>query len=187
MRVDLGRYSPRLSSTREHGVTFHSPVVTRRNPYVQIDYSSDSDARYSLDSISKLSHNPRLVDPHSIKAFQDEIERTHHQYQQTGIAKKDTKSMRNLSPDRYNSDSEVISARHTNNVPRDPQVSRLLDSEDRSSSLPQMDASESSEELKHWLKKFDNLSFGAKDPAPAPAQPNQGKVVLCSVKYVLEI
>ena len=168
------RRSPKMGlKEAPMGVTFRSPHTSRRHisPYHHLDYSSDTDTRYLHErglseghySVPRLP--PRSYDPQAVKAFQEEIERSHHRYEQMSGAKgRFVKSQRSLSPERYNSDSEIQTVYrgrdHMERIPgKDPHLTQLIDSEDRCNSLPQMEPGESSEELKHWLKKFDNLSF----------------------------
>ena len=182
--------SPKLSQ-REPTVTFRSPVATRRgvassttSPYVHLEYASDTDAavtmttsRYLLEAdhaaAATLLNRPRIYDANSIRAFQEEIERTHHKYAHIAAAsghKYHKVPARHVSPDRYNSDSEVITGTALG-YPRKPPspsvgkeyLSHLLDVEDRCNSLPHMQQtkeppSHSSEQLKHWLRKFDTFS-----------------------------
>ena len=163
------KQSPKLSP-REHTVTFRSPRMGRRSAPrgYHLDYSSDTDACYSHERAAlqsgEMSHRylTRNYDPSAVKAFQDEIERTHHKYEAfVNTRHKYSKAGRSLSPERYNSDSEIVNyrMREKSLPPREPMISHLLDVDDRCNSLPQMDVGESSEELKHWLRKFDNLSF----------------------------
>ena len=159
------RSSSRLRA-QDPNMTFRSPQTTRRrSPYACLDYASDTEAtlgdrRRNLYGVRCV---PRGIDSSSVRAFQDEIERTHHRYeQQVG-----TRQPRNgctpghrtaSSPDRYNSDSEV----HTRNrkwtvaSPGSGKEARIVR---LNQSLPHVDGGESTEELKHWLKKFDNLSY----------------------------
>ena len=159
------RSSSRLRA-QEPNMTFRSPQTTRRrSPYACLDYASDTEAtlgdrRRNLYGVRCV---PRGIDTSSVRAFQDEIERTHHRYeQQVGTRQRNGSSAPGhrtaSSPDRYMSDSEV----HTRNRKwtvaasdggKEARIVRL------NQSLPHVDGGESNEELKHWLKKFDNLSY----------------------------
>ncbi len=165
--------SPRLSP-HDPVVHFQSPVTTRRGlpgPHMAypVDYASDSEAMRGETYITRGGYTQRY-DPNAIRQFQEEIERTHGSYEgyHTINTKHKFNKSRSLSPgpECYNSDSEVVYASH---VPRQPQgsahqgpkphvISRLLDIEDRCNSLPRMDGADGSEEISHWLRKFDTWS-----------------------------
>ena len=155
----VSRSSSRLRAAQDANMTFRSPQTTRRrSPYACLDYASDTEA-YGVHCV------PRGVDNSSVRAFQDEIKRTHHRYEHQG----GTRHLLNEScssghrtgpsPESYNSDSEVHSrnrkwavtspsGKHIRNV-------RL------NQAFPETGGGGgggSNEELKHWLKKFDNLS-----------------------------
>ena len=79
------RGSPRDTMT---SVSFHSPLVTRRNPYAQMEFGSESHGRIShMRSASDVpgfrtpTRAGNVYDPAAIKAFQEEIERTHYRYE----------------------------------------------------------------------------------------------------------
>ncbi len=200
------RKSPKMGTRESAATTFRSPRVGRRNmpPSYHLDYASDSDAHYGYERgpplppppetsvMGSLRYPARPYDPQAVRAFQEEIERTHHKYE--AFAKhKQSKPQRSLSPERYNSDSEVLGVylphereRVPSTTAREPYLTHLLDVDDRCNSLPQMQLpADSSEELKHWLKKFDNLSFELKSdegqPGSLPAS-QPGKPWTCKKK-----
>ena len=151
-------------------MTFRSPHATRRPVPYQLDYSSDSDTRYLHERGGDAPYvrppPPRAgYDPSVIKAFQEEIERTHPAYVNTRHKHHGQAGGRSLSPERYSSDSEIMTMYRlrdrtsSSSSSKEAYLSQLVDVEDRCNSLPQMDMGDSSDELKHWLKKFDNLSF----------------------------
>ena len=165
--------SPRLSP-RDPVVQFHSPKAGRRGlpgPHMlyPVDYASDSEAVRGETYITR-GYSQRQYDQNAIRQFQEEIERTHGNYEGYVNTKHKFSKSRSLSPgpESYNSDSEVVYATH--GAPLRPQgsahqgakpqmISRLLDIEDRCNSLPRMDAGEPNpEEISHWLKKFDTWS-----------------------------
>ncbi len=178
---EAGKSSPKLSPREGQGaVAFRSPRAPRRGmpgqedlpPYVSLDYSSDTDSRgryiphhQRSASISGAYSNsyPRHYDLNSIKAFQEEIERTHGRYEAQGFLTMNRNKVvkaRSASPDCYNSDSEVVYTRMRERTsPGREVISRLLDTDDRCNSLPRMDGGENAEEIKHWLRKFDSLQY----------------------------
>ena len=164
---DMRRRSPKLGlQDSTSTVMSRSPHVVRRTASYQTDYSSDGDTQLLHD------RGVRYVAPHqhdhnSLKAFQDEIERTHYKYEggYVNTRHKYSKSQRNVSPDRYNSDSEIVNVYRVRDHDRiqptakEAYASHVLEVEDRCNSLPQIEMSENSAELKHWLKKFDSFAL----------------------------
>ena len=192
---EAGHRSPRLSPREPQGVMgssmtmvgYRSPRVGRRvinkdDPhYVPLDYTSDSgESRHFVPHHQRSSsvsdghggrYPGRYYDINSVKAFQDEIERTHGRYEQGYFTTRHKlNKTRSISPECYNSDSEVVYSKMRDRTPgRDLVVSRMGDGEDRCNSLPHVDATESAEEIKHWLRKFDSLSYelqGQEDTIP---------------------
>ena len=174
------RGSPRDTMT---SVSFHSPLVTRRNPYAQMEFGSESHGRIShMRSASDVpgfrtpTRGGNVYDPAAIKAFQEEIERTHYRYetgQQQQQQQQQQASMlyakiRSLSPDRYNSDTEMPPQRMRELAQPEMKsyahLSHLLQVDDRCNSLPQIDLSRASkDDIQSWLaKKYDALSLEQK-------------------------
>lgn len=204
---DGGHRSPRLSprDPGHHGMGmggismagYRSPRVGRRANcnkedvhYVPVDYSSDSgESRHFVphhqrsSSVSdshgggRYNVGGRYYDINSVKAFQDEIERTHGRYEPGYYTTRHKLSKtRSISPECYNSDSEVVYSKMRDRNPgRDTPVSRIADGEDRCNSLPHVDATESAEEIKHWLRKFDSLSYDLQGQEDTPTGPMSGK------------
>jgi hypothetical protein len=219
---DPNRRSPKLSPRAEAqamaaAMTYRSPRPMRRGqhgeemmmapPYgQQLDYSSDGDTRRfiphhqrsaSVTGSGYPNSYPRQYDHNSIKAFQEEIERTHSNYEQQGFLttmgrQHKLAKARSVSPECYNSDSDVVYS-HNNRAgagpragermapsqQRDGVISRLMDGDDRCNSLPRMhDSGESAAEIKHWLQKFDTLQYElqqqqAHQPAQMQPHPHQ--------------
>ena len=184
------KVSPRESAVTpvSSGANFRSPLMGRRAPSYQLDYSSDSDTRLLHDRPSAGGRlTPRYYDHDTIKAFQEEIERTHYKYEggYVNTRHRYSKTQRQVSPDRYNSDSEVLNASRGQierpvaslgglaSPMKDPQLSHLLDGDQRSNSVPLIEARQdvNSQELRHWLKKFDSLSNELQHALDVGAEP----------------
>jgi hypothetical protein len=99
-----------------------------------------------------------------------------------------------LSPDAYNSDSEIV----YHKKPPSSSVAAYSDSEagymssvsagcvdedNRSNSLPRMDGGESSDEIRHWLKKFDSLSCNVDDEGQGSRMLHGKSYFIFSTKY----
>lgn len=185
-----GKRSPKLSP-RDGDLVYKSPVPPRRSmddmPYPVLDYASDSETRrYQHQRSHSMTSDPysgvrylRQYDLNTIKAFQEEIERTHSRYEQGGYlatTRHKLAKSRSVSPDCYNSDSEVVYSRvrdDRGSLGRHNALARLLDVDDRCNSMPRMDGQESSDEIKHWLRKFDTLSYDVGASIPT----SQGKLL----------
>ncbi|ELU03332.1 hypothetical protein CAPTEDRAFT_214764 [Capitella teleta] len=171
---DPRKLSPRVSGAREH-VTFRSPNLPRRQMSCNVDYSSDTDATMRSS-----------YDAGVIKAFQEEIERTHpsyinarqkvHNHGSAGALASGSAG-RSLSPERYSSDSEVMTMyrlRDRSSGSKEAYLRHLVDEEERCNSLPRLESGEGSEELQHWLKKFNDLSFELQRPGGVPGSGASG-------------
>ena len=149
---------PRPSSrlrAQDANMTFRSPQTTRRrSPYACLDYASDTEA-YGVH----CGH--RGVDNNSVRAFQDEIQRTHHRYEHQGgtihlLNESSPGHRTGSSPDSYSSDSEVHSRNRKWTVA--PPGGKHIRNVRLNQAVAKVGGGGSNEELKHWLKKFDNLS-----------------------------
>ena len=191
--------SPRMSphgagngSIPSQGVTYRSPALARRETghnstpaaHYQHEYASDIESSTYDDTYNGRRHDhhnhhqhqaqPKQNDINSLKAFQDEIERTHSRYEGYVNTRHKFSKSRSASPDCYNSDTEVFyrnsgphGARSSHTAsPRDPQLQHIMSDGDasRCNSLPRDSHGPVSsnvsggDEIKHWLKKFDTWS-----------------------------
>ena len=172
--IPAQRISYRLPalSRRDHS----SNYITAARSHYQHEYASDIESSSYGDTCNDRrhanhSHHEKRNGTNSLKAFQDEIERTHSRYEGFVNTRNKFCKSRSASPDCYNSDTEVVyqnsGPRHNHTMStRDPHQHHLISDGDATScnALPRDNHEHVSsntgeeDEIKQWLKKFDTWS-----------------------------
>ncbi|XP_064625423.1 rho GTPase-activating protein 100F-like isoform X2 [Lineus longissimus] len=170
-------YSPRPKRSQSRYAKDYVELNLRR------DYSSDSEVTQSFYERKPQSRAYTVYaplhygDPHQQLVVTDDEDP--YSIGPDGVRLRHPRQNKLLSPDAYNSDSELV----YHKIPQNSSIAAYSDSEtgyissvsagcvgedNRSNSLPRMDGGESSDEIRHWLKKFDTLSCDVDDDGHSP-------------------